>query len=147
MAFRILWVDDNIEELRSHVVYLGEKGYAVEGVTNGIDALAIDEAARVDEMLWEETLAPQMLDSGGETIIASAAEWRPKRPASGAVSSIRRTMPNRNRPASTCAAWSELVTTVSFVRSRSNRASARTRGSAIDCWRSLSSLRIISRAG
>ena len=41
MAFKILWVDDNIEELRSHVMYLGEKGYEVEGVTNGLDALAV----------------------------------------------------------------------------------------------------------
>ena len=41
MAFSILWIDDNIEELRSHVLYLGEKGYEVEGVTNGLDGVAV----------------------------------------------------------------------------------------------------------
>ncbi len=48
MPFRILWVDDNIEELRSHVVYLGEKGYAVDGAANGIDALAMLRDKRYD---------------------------------------------------------------------------------------------------
>ena len=41
MAFKVLWVDDNIEELRSHVLYLSDKGFEVEGVTNGQDALAV----------------------------------------------------------------------------------------------------------
>lgn len=36
---RILWVDDEIELLRSHVIFLTEKGYQVETVTNGEDAL------------------------------------------------------------------------------------------------------------
>ncbi len=56
MAFRILWVDDNIEELRSHVVYLGEKGYAVEGVTNGIDALAMLRETPYDAILLDEMM-------------------------------------------------------------------------------------------
>ena len=56
MAFRILWVDDDIEELGSHLRYLGEKGYEVEGVTNGLDALAMlrekdFHAVLLDEMM------------------------------------------------------------------------------------------------
>ena len=37
---RILWVDDEIELLRSHIIFLSEKGYDVDTVTNGEDAVA-----------------------------------------------------------------------------------------------------------
>ncbi len=56
MAFSILWVDDNIEELGGHVRYLGEKGYEVQGVTNGRDALAILESQRFDAILLDEMM-------------------------------------------------------------------------------------------
>ncbi len=56
MAFRIMWVDDNIEELRSHLVYLTEKGYAVEGVTNGRDALALLAEQPFDAILLDEMM-------------------------------------------------------------------------------------------
>lgn len=56
MAFRILWVDDNFEDLRSHVLYLGEKGYAVEGVTNGRDALAVLGRENFDAILLDEMM-------------------------------------------------------------------------------------------
>ena len=56
MAYKILWVDDNIEELRSHVMYLGEKGYEVEGVTNGRDALAVLAEKTFDAVLLDEMM-------------------------------------------------------------------------------------------
>ncbi len=56
MAFRILWVDDNIEELRSHVVYLGEKGYEVDGATNGRDAIAMLRGTPYDVVLLDEMM-------------------------------------------------------------------------------------------
>ena len=56
MAFNILWVDDNIEELRSHVMYLGEKGYVVEGVTNGLDALEVLRQKNYDAVLLDEMM-------------------------------------------------------------------------------------------
>lgn len=56
MAFKILWVDDNIDELRSHVMYLGEKGYEVEGVTNGLDALAVLREKDFDAVLLDEMM-------------------------------------------------------------------------------------------
>ena len=56
MAFSILWVDDNIEELGGHVRYLGEKGYEVEGVTNGRDALAILADRDFDAILLDEMM-------------------------------------------------------------------------------------------
>jgi len=37
---RILWVDDEIELLRSHVIFLSEKGFIVDTVTNGEDAVS-----------------------------------------------------------------------------------------------------------
>ncbi len=56
MAFSILWVDDNIEELGGHVRYLGEKGYEVEGVTNGRDALAVLGERTFDAILLDEMM-------------------------------------------------------------------------------------------
>ena len=56
MAFRILWVDDQIEELRSHIVFLGEKGYAVDGVTNGRDAVAMLRETPYDAVLLDEMM-------------------------------------------------------------------------------------------
>lgn len=56
MPFRILWVDDNIEELRSHRVYLGEKGYEVDGATNGRDAIALLGERTYDAVLLDEMM-------------------------------------------------------------------------------------------
>jgi len=39
MAKRILWVDDEIELLKSHVMFLRDKGYDVQTATNGAGAL------------------------------------------------------------------------------------------------------------
>ena len=36
---RLLWVDDEIDLLRPHVLFLQSKGYEIETVTNGMDAL------------------------------------------------------------------------------------------------------------
>ena len=38
---KILWADDEIELLRPHVKFLEDRGFAVEGVSNGEDAIAI----------------------------------------------------------------------------------------------------------
>lgn len=56
MAYEVLWVDDQFEELRSHVVYLGERGYAVEGATNGSDALQMLGRKRYDAVLLDEMM-------------------------------------------------------------------------------------------
>ena len=34
---KILWIDDEIDLLKPHILYLEEKGYVVEKVTNGRD--------------------------------------------------------------------------------------------------------------
>jgi len=38
---KILWVDDEIELLRSHIIFLEERGYEVERVTNADDAITL----------------------------------------------------------------------------------------------------------
>ncbi len=37
---KILWVDDEIELFRAHIILLSDKGYNIETVTNGTDALS-----------------------------------------------------------------------------------------------------------
>lgn len=56
MPFRILWVDDQIDELRAHFVFLTEKGYVVEGAANGRDALAMIEHKPFDAILLDEMM-------------------------------------------------------------------------------------------
>jgi CheY-like chemotaxis protein len=56
VPFKILWVDDKIDELRSHVLYLTEKGYAVAGATNGPDALALLRQETFDAVLLDEMM-------------------------------------------------------------------------------------------
>ena len=38
-TYKLLWVDDEIELLKAHILFLEKKGYQVETVTNGYDAL------------------------------------------------------------------------------------------------------------
>ena len=43
MTYKLLWVDDEIELLKAHILFLEKKGYEVETVTNGYDALDLIE--------------------------------------------------------------------------------------------------------
>ena len=36
---KILWADDEIDHLRAHLLFLEEKGYDVQTVNNGLDAI------------------------------------------------------------------------------------------------------------
>jgi DNA-binding response OmpR family regulator len=56
MNKRILWVDDEIELLKSHVLFLQEKGYQVETATNGADALTMVRGGKFDIMLLDESM-------------------------------------------------------------------------------------------
>ena len=56
MGFRVLWIDDNIDELRSHILFLGQKGYEVEGATNGRDGLALLNEKNFDAVLLDEMM-------------------------------------------------------------------------------------------
>ena len=54
---RILWVDDEIELLRSHVIFLSEKGYEVDTVTNGEDAVSSVKENEYDLIFLDEMMA------------------------------------------------------------------------------------------
>ena len=53
---RILWVDDEIEHLRSHVLFLEGKGYEVKVATNGEDAVQMVRSERFDILLLDESM-------------------------------------------------------------------------------------------
>ncbi len=76
MSHRILWVDDEIELLRSHVMFLEQKGYVVETVTNGADALELMRGHSFDVMLLDESM-PGM---GGLETLAEIKDIDPTLP-------------------------------------------------------------------
>lgn len=53
---RILWVDDEIELLRSHIIFLEDKGYQVTPVTNAEDAITLINQQPFDLVLLDEML-------------------------------------------------------------------------------------------
>ncbi|MEW6652522.1 MAG: bifunctional response regulator/alkaline phosphatase family protein [Bacteroidota bacterium] len=54
---KILWVDDEIELLRSHIIFLNEKGYDVDTVTNGEDAISEVKNKQFDLIFLDEMMA------------------------------------------------------------------------------------------
>lgn len=52
----ILWVDDEIEHLKSHVRFLEGKGYRVSVATNGEDALHMVKQEKYDILLLDESM-------------------------------------------------------------------------------------------
>ena len=54
--FRLLWVDDEIELLGAHILFLEKKGYQVETVTNGYDALDRCGDQAFDLILLDENM-------------------------------------------------------------------------------------------
>ncbi len=53
---KILWIDDEIDLLRSHILFLTEKGYQIDTVTNGEDALEMIAQTRYDLILLDEMM-------------------------------------------------------------------------------------------
>lgn len=72
----ILWVDDEIESLKSQILFLKNKGYEVTAVTNGYDALETLQEKQVDVVLLDESM-PGM--TGLETL-AKIKEIQPSLP-------------------------------------------------------------------
>lgn len=52
----ILWVDDEIEQLKSQILFLENKGYRVDALTNGFDALEFLKDHMVDIILLDESM-------------------------------------------------------------------------------------------
>lgn len=72
----ILWVDDEIELLRSHIIFLTEKGYKVLTETNGEDALNTVSKNEVDLIFLDEMM-PGM---GGLEVLSKIKDINPHLP-------------------------------------------------------------------
>lgn len=72
----ILWVDDEIESLKSQILFLKNKGYEVTPLSNGYDALELLKEKNVDVVLLDESM-PGL--TGLETL-AKIKEMRPLLP-------------------------------------------------------------------
>src|SRR5687768_17476521 len=53
---KILWVDDEIESLQSQKLFLENKGYEVQTLTNGYDAIEYVKDNLIDVVLLDETM-------------------------------------------------------------------------------------------
>lgn len=73
---KILWVDDEIELLRPHILLLSERGYTVETSTNGEDALEMVKARPFDLVFLDEMMAGM----GGLRTLSEIKEIRPELP-------------------------------------------------------------------
>ncbi|MCD4770044.1 MAG: PglZ domain-containing protein [Bacteroidales bacterium] len=62
---KILWTDDEIEVLKSHILFLNQKGYEVDTCSNGMDTIDLVAKNRYDIIFLDENM-PGM--SGLETL-------------------------------------------------------------------------------
>lgn len=51
---RILWIDDEIDMLRAHIIFLEQKGYSVKTATNAVDALQMIQDEHFDIVFLDE---------------------------------------------------------------------------------------------
>src|SRR5205085_1699893 len=72
----ILWVDDEIEMLRPHILLLEQRGYAVKTATNGEDAVALTHEAPADLVFLDEMM-PGM---GGLKTLEAIKAFSPQTP-------------------------------------------------------------------
>ncbi|MEG0499609.1 MAG: response regulator, partial [Rikenellaceae bacterium] len=76
MDKKILWVDDEIEYLKPHILFLSSKGYEIETCNNGYDALDSVKNDNFDLIILDEMM-PGM--TGLETL-SKIKEVRPTVP-------------------------------------------------------------------
>lgn len=69
-SWQILWVDDEIDLLRPHIKLLQAKGYSVDTVTNGEDAIAMVKSQPFDLVFLDES----MVGMGGLETLAEIKE-------------------------------------------------------------------------
>lgn len=67
MSARLLWVDDEIDLLKAHCIFLEKRGYHITTVSNGQDAIDLCRSAGFDLVLLDENM-PGL--SGLETLSA-----------------------------------------------------------------------------
>ena len=72
----LLWVDDEIEQLKAHIMFLEKKGYDVVTVSNGTDAIDQCQEQRFDLVLLDE----QMPGLSGLETLQKMKELQPSLP-------------------------------------------------------------------
>ncbi|MCU0407887.1 MAG: response regulator, partial [Bacteroidales bacterium] len=55
-TIRILWTDDEIEALKPHILFLEEKGYAIDTCSNGNDAVDMVRQNPYDLIFLDENM-------------------------------------------------------------------------------------------
>ena len=55
-AIQLLWVDDEIDLLKPHILFLQQKGYEVASLTNGYDALDYLQENPIDLVILDESM-------------------------------------------------------------------------------------------
>ncbi|NQS97968.1 MAG: response regulator [candidate division Zixibacteria bacterium] len=73
---KILWVDDEIDLLKSHIMFLGSKGYDVIPAANGDDAIELVRQENFDVVLLDE----MMPGRDGLSTLVAMKEIRPDLP-------------------------------------------------------------------
>ncbi len=73
---RILWVDDEIDGLRSHILFLENRGFEVRTAPNGQDAMAMLGENGFDAVLLDE----QMPGMRGMTVFQNIRDLHPRLP-------------------------------------------------------------------
>lgn len=53
---KILWVDDEVELLKPHVLFLKQKGYEVDTCNNGYDAIDMAAEGSYDLIILDEMM-------------------------------------------------------------------------------------------
>ena len=54
--FEILWIDDEIDLLKSHFIFLESRGYFIHPCSNGREGISILESKRIDLVLLDENM-------------------------------------------------------------------------------------------
>jgi CheY-like chemotaxis protein len=73
---KLLWVDDEIELLKSHIIFLSEKGYEVDTATNGEDAVSLVKDKNYNLIFLDEMMAGM----GGLETLSQIKQIKPNIP-------------------------------------------------------------------
>lgn len=87
---KLLWVDDEIELLRSHIIFLTDKGYDVDSATNGEDAVSAVKNNPYDLIFLDEMMAGM----GGLETLGQIKEIKPNIPVVMITKSEEETLMN-----------------------------------------------------
>ncbi len=74
--YRILWADDEIDMLKSHIIFLTDKGFDVTTASNGEDAIALSQKESYDIIFLDE----QMPGIGGLGALSEIKATSPSTP-------------------------------------------------------------------